>query len=283
MNKKIGIIDVGGGTRGIYAAGVQDTLMDEGIQFEYGIGVSAGSANLASYFAGQKGRTFQFYDEYAFRPEYMGIRNFIKTGQYLGLDYIYDTLSNEGGERPLNYAALMKNPAELEIVVTNAMTGKPSYYSKGDMAQDDYSIIKASSAVPLAAKPCRLGTDFYFDGGLSDPIPFRRAMEQGCEKLVVILTRPRDFFRKPDKDLRFAKLIQKKYPGAASALAERSRVYNDSLRAVLELEQELRALIVAPRAEDIEGLGTLSQDKKKLEALYERGRRDGEAIGAFME
>lgn len=41
---KTGIVDVGGGLRGIYAAGVLDYCMDKGIRFDLGIGVSAGSA-----------------------------------------------------------------------------------------------------------------------------------------------------------------------------------------------------------------------------------------------
>ena len=53
---KTGVIDVGGGMRGIYAAGVFDYFMDKGIKFDVGIGVSAGSANLCSYAAHQRGR-----------------------------------------------------------------------------------------------------------------------------------------------------------------------------------------------------------------------------------
>ena len=45
---KIGVVDVGGGLRGIYAAGVFDYCMDENIKFDCCIGVSAGSANVAS-------------------------------------------------------------------------------------------------------------------------------------------------------------------------------------------------------------------------------------------
>ena len=68
---KLGVIDVGGGMRGIYAAGVLDYCLDHHIYFDLGIGISAGSANLASYFAGQARRNLQFYSEYALRKEYM--------------------------------------------------------------------------------------------------------------------------------------------------------------------------------------------------------------------
>ena len=58
---KIGVVDVGGGYRGIYAAGVLDYCMDNGIRFDTGIGVSAGSANLISFAAKQRGRNYTFY------------------------------------------------------------------------------------------------------------------------------------------------------------------------------------------------------------------------------
>ncbi len=75
MKEKIGIVDVGGGLRGVYAAGVLDYCLDNNIQFDLGIGVSAGSANLASYTAKQPRRNHQFYTEYALRKQYMGFRH----------------------------------------------------------------------------------------------------------------------------------------------------------------------------------------------------------------
>ena len=66
---KTGIVDVGGGMRGIFAAGVFDYCMDQGICFDLVIGVSAGSANAASFLAGQRGRNYEFYTEYSFEKE----------------------------------------------------------------------------------------------------------------------------------------------------------------------------------------------------------------------
>lgn len=98
----IGVVDVGGGLRGVYGAGVFDTCLDEGIAFDYLIGVSAGSANVASFLAGQKGRNLKFYADYSFRKAYMSFRNLLRRGSYLDLDYIYgDALTNAGGEYPL--------------------------------------------------------------------------------------------------------------------------------------------------------------------------------------
>ncbi|MEN8077835.1 patatin-like phospholipase family protein [Clostridioides difficile] len=90
----IGIIDVGVGLRGIYGTGVLDFRLDNNINFDYGIGVSAGSANIASYFGKQKGRNLKFYSEYIFRKEYMSLHNLFRNGSYIDLDYVYSGLSD---------------------------------------------------------------------------------------------------------------------------------------------------------------------------------------------
>ena len=88
--------------------------------------------------AGQRGRNFRFYDTYAFRKDYMSFRNFLRIGSYVDLQYIYGTLSNSDGEDPVDYEAFMSNPAELEIVATDARTGKPVYFNKRDIRKDRF-------------------------------------------------------------------------------------------------------------------------------------------------
>ncbi|MBO5165912.1 MAG: patatin-like phospholipase family protein [Lachnospiraceae bacterium] len=112
MKEKIGIVDVGGGLRGVYAAGVLDYCLDNNIEFDLGIGVSAGSANLASYTAKQPRRNHQFYTEYALRKQYMGLGNFIRKKSFIDLDYVYGTLSNSDGESPLDYVTMCNNRME---------------------------------------------------------------------------------------------------------------------------------------------------------------------------
>ena len=70
---RTGVIDVGGGMRDIYGAGVFDYCMEHSLTFDICFGVSAGSANLSAFLAGQKGRNYRFYTKYAFRKEYMSI------------------------------------------------------------------------------------------------------------------------------------------------------------------------------------------------------------------
>ena len=113
---KIGVIDVGGGFRGIYACGVLDYCLDENIWFDLGIGVSAGSANIASFIAGQRGRNYLFYTKYGIRKQYASLGNFIWKRSFIDMDYVYGILSNHDGENPLDYTALRENPMEFLVV-----------------------------------------------------------------------------------------------------------------------------------------------------------------------
>lgn len=276
----VGVIDVGGGTRGIFGAGVFDYCMDNGIEFDLFIGVSAGSANGSSYLSRQRGRNLVFYDNYAFRRKYMSVWNMLTTGEFINLDYIYSTLSNSDGEDPLDYNALADNPTDFEIVTTNTLTGKPHYFPKSSIKQDCYDVIKASCAVPVASKPYPIDGVPYYDGGLSDPIPYKRAFEKGCDKLVVVLTRPKDSFRKPDGDKKFVQLVKRKYSAAAEVIRNRYKVYNQSLREILELEKQGKVLIIAP--DDISGLKTLTKDHEPLRKLYAKGYAAAERIKPFL-
>ena len=92
---KIGLVCPGGGMKGIYGAGVLDVFIDNDINFDYCISASAGAANAVTFLAHQRDRTYRFYNRHAKSPEYMSFKNFIKTGSYFGLDYIYGKLTDE--------------------------------------------------------------------------------------------------------------------------------------------------------------------------------------------
>lgn len=277
---KTGIIDVGGGLRGIYAAGVLDYCMEQKIQFDLGIGVSAGSANLASYAAGQRGRNYQFYAEYAFRKQYMGLGNFIRKRNFVDLDYVYGILSNGDGENPLDYPALRDNPMELYVVATNAETGQAKYFDKSDLQQDNYNILKASSAIPFACQPYGVQGTLYFDGALGDPVPLEKAFQLGCQRVVVILTKPQDVLRSPAKDEKIAAFIGKRYPAAAQSLRQRAQRYNEGVALAKQYAKQGKVLIIAP--DDTCGVDTLKKDRVSLQQLYRKGYEDGKRIPGFL-
>lgn len=277
---KTGVVDVGGGLRGIYAAGVFDHCLDHGIKFDICIGVSAGSANIASYLAGQKGRNYRFYSEYSFRKEYMSFRNFVFKKSYIDMDYLYGTLSNSTGENPLDYPKIIRNPSKMMVVASNAVTGEAAYFNKNDLKQDNYSILKASCSIPFACRPYEINDVPYYDGALSDPVPVEKAFQCGCDKVVVILTKPEDFIRDPKEDEKFARRIQKKYPKSAENLRQRADRYNREVALAKQYRDEGRVLIIAP--DDTCGVDTLTRDQKALQQLYEKGCKDARVIQEFL-
>ena len=214
----IGIIDVGGGMRGIYTAGVYDYLLDHKVRVDYCLGVSAGAANLVSYLSGQRGRNHRYYTNYANRPEYMSLGNYLKKGSYFDVDYIYSTLSDSHGEDPIDYAAFAADPTPYVVVATDAETGLPRYFTRADVHPDDFDVVKASCSLPIACRPYVIDGVPYFDGGMSDPVPYRRAMDDGCDRVVVLLTRPKDFRRPPLSHPQAARLALRHYPRALEAL-----------------------------------------------------------------
>ena len=280
MGSKLGIVDVGGGFRGIYAAAVLDTCLEHGIYFDVCIGVSAGSANLASYMAGQKGRNKIFYTEYGMRKEYAGMGNFLKKGSYLDLDYIYGTLSDSDGEYPLDYRAILSNSAEFLTVATEAETGRAKYFDKSYLRQDNYDIFKASSAIPFVCKPYEIGGIAYYDGALADPVPIQKAFDMGCDRVVLLLTLPLDTKRSQEQDIKLAKRIRRKYPIAADRLEQRALRYMDDINYARRCELTGKLLIVAP--DDTCGVSTLCREPEALLRLYDKGRQDGRKILDFL-
>lgn len=272
---KTAIIDVGGGMRGIYAAGVLDCCLDERITVDLAIGISAGSANLASFLAGQRGRNKKFYSEYAFRKEYMSLRNYLTKRSFLDLDYIYGVLSDSDGENPLDYQALMANPADFLVLACNAITGEAQCFHKSDLRQDRYDIFKASCAIPGVCAPYVIDGVPYYDGALGNTIPLDLA--EDCDKIVLILTKPKNYLRTSKKDDVLATMIKRRYPVAAKQLHSRAERYNTGIATAMAMDN---VLIVAP--ENTEGIDTLTRDKEAFLRLYDRGYRDGHRIITFL-
>ncbi len=275
-----GIIDVGGGLRGVYGSGVLDRCMDENLTFDIAVGVSAGSANIATFAAGQRGRTLRFYRDYTFRPEYMSLGNVLKGRRYLDLDYIYGGLSNEGMEDPFGFDSFAQYPGKVILVATNAETGEPVYFGNESIKKNDLSVLKCSSCLPVVCGSFSVNGTRCFDGGISDPIPLKKLFEEGCDRAIVILTMPRDEQKVQGIDGTAAKLLARRFPEAAKKIEKRYELYNEQLEYLKHAEADGRALIIAP--DNTCGMKTLTKDKEKTLALYQKGYDDAAVIADFI-
>lgn len=275
------VIDVGGGFRAIFGAGVFDYCLEHSISFDHCYGVSAGSANLGSFLSGQLGRNHRFYTEYSFRKEYASTKNLVTSRNFVNLEYVYSTLSNHDGEYPVDYEAFKKNPSKFTVVACNALDGNAFYFEKSDITFDSFEPLKASSCVPLACEPYYVHGIPFFDGGIVDPIPVQRALDDGAERIVIILSRPVELARTSQKDQLPARLLHHHYPQVAQRVADRHKTYNAQIEQSLELQREGKALILAPH--EFYGLSTLHKSYEGLEQMYRKGYEEASKINDFLQ
>lgn len=273
MNR-IGLVLEGGGMRGVYTAGVLECFLENGIEAPYVAGVSAGACNAASYISRQLGRNKKVTIDYVSHPRYLSIRNLFREKSLFGWSLIFDEIPNR--LVPFDYESFYGNPGQFWIGMTDAVTGEKVYVEKSDTlgSRDILSMIQASSSLPFVSPPVEAAGRVLFDGGITDPIPVRKSMEDGNMKHVVVLTKPEGYRKKPFKHRWLPERVYPRYPGLAEAMEKRYRVYNETLEETEELERSGQAVIIRPSTEL--PVGRMTKDQRKLTALYELGYRDAE-------
>jgi len=263
---KTGIVLEGGGMRGVFTAGVLDFLLEKNIEFDSCIGVSAGACHACSYLAKQHGRAFAVSTDYLDDKRYCSIYSLLTTGNMFGVKMLYDVIPNE--LYPIDNDTLKKGKTKFYTAITNCKTGKAEYPEIKDFFEDvDY--IRASSSLPLISKTVKINGNTYLDGGITDPIPIIRAMSDGCEKALVVLTQPKGFVKKPDGFMNLMKLKYKKYPNFIQAMENRSRVYNETLELIERYEDKGKIFVIRPE-EDL-CIGRTEKDIIKLKSAYQNG------------
>ena len=82
---KTGLVLEGGGMRGLFVAGVIDELMNQGLDscFDGAIGVSAGACFGMNIKSKQKGRALRYNVNLCNNPNYISLKSFLKTGNFV--------------------------------------------------------------------------------------------------------------------------------------------------------------------------------------------------------
>ncbi len=261
------IVLEGGTFRPIFSCGVMDALMDNDIHFDYAIGVSAGITNGFSYFSKQRGRAHDIIKNHRHDKKYIGMRNYFSDRSLFGLKFAYETIGNE--LYPFDWETFMANPIKVRVGVTNAHTGEAEYLD-GKKIDNTFDMLKATCALPLAFPAIKVGNNEYFDGGITDSIPAKKAYDDGNEKMLIVLTRTDDYVKTLSKGVKFAsKLFKKKYPKVAEAMLKRHIMYNEQLEYCKKMEEEGKAVILRPSKET--QIKSFEKDLDKMERVYRYG------------
>lgn len=266
--KKVGLVLEGGAMRGLYTAGILDSLLDTKIKIDGIIGVSAGALFGVNYCSKQKGRALRYNIKYANDPRYMGFKSLITTGNLVNTEFAYKEL-------PLKLdifdeETYSKSKTDFYAVITNIKTGKPEY-KKIINCSIQIDELRASGSMPFVSKPVKIDKDYYLDGALGDSIPVLKMKEMGYEKIIVVLTRPHDYRKKKSNQL-LPKLMYKKYPNLINAINTRYIKYNETLALIIDMENKKEIFVLRP-SKDLK-IKRVEKNPEKLKAIYELGIKD---------
>jgi predicted patatin/cPLA2 family phospholipase len=270
----VALVLEGGGFRGIYTAGVLDVLMQEGLLFDYLIGVSAGAAYSVSYISRQYRRNLAVND-YVSDPRYCSWGNLFKYGNYFNWDFVYHTVPMQ--LIPFDYDSFHQSSSKLHVVVTNIVTGEPEYkllHTNNPEVFRDW--LTATSTLPFISKPKVIDGKVYMDGGLSDSIPVFKALSDGNQRAVVVLTREKSYRKKPLKNDFIPRVTYRKYPKLVQLLKDRANRYNRTLDELERLEQQGRVFIIRPEEPII--VSRLENNANNLKKVYDHSVQQMEAV-----
>lgn len=266
---KVGLVLEGGALRTIFSAGACDGFLDMGLPMpDYVVGVSAGITYGVSYISRQRGRNLELVARFADDKRYMGLRNLLNpfNRAYFGLRFAYEVVPEK--LVPFDRETYSRFPGQVEVGLTNLETGLAEFREL-DISDKRNTLLKATCAMPLLFPVFTIDGQPYMDGGSAAAIPYQRALDAGCDKLIVILTRERSYRREPEKLQKLIDVRYRRYPKFCEVMRRRHQTYNADRERLFQLEKEGKAFIFAP--DSTEGYSRVERDVEKITALWQSG------------
>lgn len=257
----------------MYTAGILDCMLEYDIEFPYTIAVSMGASNATNYLAKQTKRNLQVPYTLVNDRRYLSYARLLTKGELFGMDFIFNDVPNT--LIPFDFKTFESSPQKLVYVCTDCVKGN-AYYITNNTTSDAFKALEASTSLPFASKMVKLHDRLLLDGGIADPIPVEKALIDGCEKLVVILTQPGDYRKSAIPFKSFVKAKYHKYPRLAEAILNRHLLYNKQLERVASLEAQGIAFVFRPKAKL--PISRTEKNKQKLKDAFNVGYRDCQEV-----
>lgn len=277
-----GLVLEGGAMRGLFTVGVLDTFLKNDIVIPNVVGVSAGAAFGCNYKSGQIGRALRYNLKYCRDKRYCSFLSLLKTGDMYGAEFCYKILPFELD--PFDCEAFDRSPTAFWVVCTDVLTGKPVYHRIDRVDDICMDWIRASASMPMVSRAVAVGGYTLLDGGMSDSIPLKFMNDIGVAKNVVVLTRPRDYVKKPANPLPL-RIFLREYPAMVEVMKNRHTMYAFQQAYVAQQEKAGAAFVLCP--EKPLDLAHTEHDPAKLKAAYDEGVRIAEknlpALKAFLK
>ena len=273
MEKNTALVLQGGGMRGIYTAGVLDFLMHHQVELPYVIGTSAGALNACSYVSNNPGRSKTVMTKYMRSAKFASLGNYLLRGNYFDFEYLFYEVAKV---LPFDWDRFNSSPIRLLCACTSFKTGEVVYFEKGKDEQFLKGVAASSSLPATIRKPVMVAGKPYCDGGPVCSIPFRKPLEDGCQKLVIICTQMKGHRKSPDPEKLpiYMRRYVDDYPEFVKAFRKWSATYNQDMDEIDKMGEEGKAFVIYPSQPP--NVSVASRDKKAAETLYELGKKDME-------
>ncbi len=265
---KKGLVLEGGAMRGMFTAGVIDIMMENNIEFDGAIGVSAGAAFGCNYKSRQIGRAIRYNMKFCNDKRYCGFHSLITSGNIFNTEFCYH-------EVPLvhdkfDFETYNSNPMDFYVVCTDVETGDAVYKNCDKFESDNFDWIRASASMPLVSKIVEIEGKKLLDGGVADSIPIKYFESIGYDRNVVVLTQPKGYVKKKNPMMGIAGIKYKKYPSLIEAMARRHEIYNETTAYISKLKANKKILVLQP--EEPLPVGRIEKNPERLKETYEIGR-----------
>ena len=267
---KVGLVLEGGGMRALFTAGVLDALLDiKELDIDWIVGVSAGALFGVNYVSGQKERAIRYNIKYARDKRYMGFYSWITTGNAVNEEFAFYEIPFKLDV--FDQEKFKQSKIDFYVVMTNVESGKPEYVLIKDVfKQMEY--LRATSALPFASKIIEINGKKYLDGGISDSIPIDYCEDLGYDKIILVLTRPKNT-HKEDKLNFLYKLVYRKYPNLVERLINMGKDYEVVLKKIEDLENKNKIFVIRPPK--VLKIGRLEKNEDKIQNVYDIGLNTG--------
>ena len=196
---KTAIVLSGGGAKGAYELGVWKAFRKLGITYDIVVGTSIGALNAAmmvqnDYYKCLKLWYFMNYN-YVSNMEIKGKYN-TKTGKKEILSKyakgaLKGGLEMDGLEKVIDYAIdynkFFKSKINYGLVTTYFPSFKGKYVTKDKLNDNNLkSYLMATASCFPAFKPYKINNNYYIDGGYTDNLPIKMALDMGADKIIAV-------------------------------------------------------------------------------------------------
>jgi predicted acylesterase/phospholipase RssA len=201
-NKKVALVLSGGGSKGAYSVGVVNALSDLGIHPEIVCGTSSGALSAAMVVAGDEKKLLEIWKHLTAEQVYSRMWKLSFIASFFG-NFTYPYFSS----KPLlnlirssvDFDKVKNSTKKLIVSAFDLATGTVIRFYNDNPHLD--LCLLASASIPVIFPPIRVDNHVLVDGGVTDNVPFKTAIEHGATKIyAVINSRREDFANKKTRN-----------------------------------------------------------------------------------